>query len=75
MQSVSNTVSLLGLSSSPRIVLSFVPGVAEMNVNAGDTKTPTIHQGPVVQRPMSTNPGLTLNKTYRVNPGLVLIGL
>ena len=28
--------------------------------------------GPVVQSPISTNPGLTLNKTYRVNPGLVL---
>ena len=32
-------------------------------------------QGPVVQSPISTNPGLTLNKTYRVNPGLALIGL
>ena len=31
--------------------------------------------GPVVQSPISTNPGLTLNKTYRVNPGLALIGL
>ena len=31
--------------------------------------------GPVVQYPISSNPGLTLNKTYRVNPGLVLIGL
>ena len=25
------------------------------------------HLGPVVQSPISTNPGLTLNKTYRVN--------
>ena len=33
------------------------------------------HQGPVVQSPISTNPGLTLNKTYKVNPGLALIGL
>ena len=33
------------------------------------------HLGPVVQSPISTNPGLTLNKTYRVNPGLALIGL
>ena len=31
--------------------------------------------GPVVQSPIGTNPGLTLNKTYRVNPGLVVIGL
>ena len=31
--------------------------------------------GPVVQSPISTNPGLTLNKTYGVNPGLALIGL
>ena len=31
--------------------------------------------GPVVQSLISTNPGLTLNKTYRVNPGLALIGL
>ena len=33
------------------------------------------HLGSVVQSPISTNPGLTLNKTYRVNPGLALIGL
>ena len=33
------------------------------------------HQGPVVQSPISTNPGLTLNRTYRVNPGLALIEL
>ena len=26
--------------------------------------------GPVVQSPISANPGLTLNKTYRVNPGI-----
>ena len=32
-------------------------------------------QGPVVQSPISTNPGLTLNKTYGVKPGLALIGL
>ena len=32
-------------------------------------------QAPVVQSPISTNPGLTLNKTYGVNPGLALIGL
>ena len=32
-------------------------------------------QGSAVQSPISTNPGLTLNKTYRVNPGLALIGL
>ena len=32
-------------------------------------------QGQVVQSPISANPGLTLNKTYRVNPGLALIGL
>ena len=32
-------------------------------------------QGPVVQSPISTNPGLTLNKTCGVNPGLALIGL
>ena len=31
--------------------------------------------GPVAQSPISTNPGLTLNKTYRVNLGLALIGL
>ena len=31
--------------------------------------------GPVVQSPISANPGLTLNKTYGVNPGLALIGL
>ena len=31
--------------------------------------------GLVVQSPISTNPALTLNKTYRVNPGLALIGL
>ena len=30
--------------------------------------------GPVVQSPISANPGLTLNKTYGVNPGLALIG-
>ena len=35
----------------------------------------TVGLGPVVQSPISTNPGLTLNKTYRVNPGLALIGL
>ena len=28
---------------------------------------------PVVQSPISTNPGLTLNKTFRVNPELALI--
>ena len=32
-------------------------------------------QGPVVQSPISANPGLTLNKTYGVNLGLALIGL
>ena len=31
--------------------------------------------GPVVQSQIITNPGLTLNKTYGVNPGLALIGL
>ena len=31
--------------------------------------------GPVVQSPISANPGLTLNKAERVNPGLPLIGL
>ena len=31
--------------------------------------------GPVVQSPIGTNPGLTLNKAYGVNPGLALIGL
>ena len=32
--------------------------------------------GLIVQSPIRTNPGLTLlNKLYRVNPGLVLIGL
>ena len=31
--------------------------------------------GRVVQSPTSANPGLTLNKTYGVNPGLALIGL
>ena len=31
--------------------------------------------GPVVQSPISANLGLTLNKTYGVNPGLALIGL
>ena len=31
--------------------------------------------GPVVQSSISANPGLTLNKSYRVNPGLALIGL
>ena len=33
------------------------------------------HQGPVVQNPINTNPGLTLNKTCGVNPGFGLIGL
>ena len=33
------------------------------------------HQGPVVQSPISANPGLTLNKAYGVNPGLALIRL
>ena len=33
------------------------------------------NQGPVVQSPISANPGLNLNKTCGVNPGLVLIGL
>ena len=28
-----------------------------------------LNLGPVVQSPISTNPGLTLNKTYRVKPG------
>ena len=32
-------------------------------------------QGPVVQSPISANPGLTLLVLLRVNPGLVLIGL
>ena len=32
-------------------------------------------QGPAVQSLISTYPGLTLTKTYRVNLGLVLIGL
>ena len=32
-------------------------------------------QGPVVQSPISTNPGLTLNKTYGVNLGLAPIRL
>ena len=31
--------------------------------------------GTAVQSPISTNPGLTRNKTYRVNPGLALIEL
>ena len=30
---------------------------------------------PVVQSPISTNPGLALNKICRVNQGLALIGL
>ena len=34
-----------------------------------------VHQGPVVQSPISSNPGLTVNKTYGVIPGLKLIGL
>ena len=34
----------------------------------------TVILDPVVQSPISTNPGLTLNKTCRVNPGLALIG-
>ena len=29
----------------------------------------------VVQSPISANPGLTLNNTYEVNPGLALIEL
>ena len=33
------------------------------------------YQGPVFQSLISANPGLTLNKTYRDNPGLVLIEL
>ena len=36
---------------------------------------PYTFQGPVVQSPISTNHGLTLNKTYGVNPGLAFIGL
>ena len=39
------------------------------------TEVKAEHQGPVVQSPISANPGLTLNKTYRVNPGLALFGL
>ena len=39
----------------------------------GDGKI--IDLGPVVQSPISANPGLTLNETYRVNSGLALIGL
>ena len=31
--------------------------------------------GPVVQSPIRANLGLTLDKTYGVNPGLALIGL
>ena len=37
--------------------------------------THSFDQGPVVQSPISTNPELTLNKSYRVNPGVALIGL
>ena len=37
--------------------------------------TQAIILGPVVQSPISVNPGLILNETYRVNPGLALIGL
>ena len=33
------------------------------------------NQDPVVQSPISTNPGLTINKTYEVEPGLALIEL
>ena len=36
--------------------------------------TKTRLPGPVVQTPISANPGLTLNKTYGVNSGLALIG-
>ena len=32
-------------------------------------------QGPVVQSPISTNPGLIANKTHEANPRLALIGL
>ena len=38
-------------------------------------ETSLAYLGPVVQSLISTNPGLTLNKTYRVYPGLALIGL
>ena len=31
--------------------------------------------GPVVESPISTNPGLTFNKTDRVRSGLAVIGL
>ena len=34
----------------------------------------SVFLGPVVQSPISANPGLTLNKTYGVNPGLALSG-
>ena len=49
-------------------------GVEDFDDLVGFSQT-YIAQGPVVQNPISTNPGLTLNKTYRVNPGLALIGL
>ena len=35
----------------------------------------TANQGPVVQSPISANPGLTPQVLLRVNPGLALIGL
>jgi hypothetical protein len=45
-----------------------------MTVNQGVKSKITV-QGPVVQSPISANPGSILNKTYRVNPRLVLIEL
>ena len=49
---------------------------AYLNISTlSPTMSLAISQGPVVQSPIIANPGLTLNKTYGVNPGLALIGL
>ena len=40
-----------------------------------ETNIASILLGPVVQNPFSSHPWLTLNKTYRVKPGLALIWL
>ena len=47
---------------------------AKSEVNSVCTEIFIIHLRPVVQSPSSTNPGLTLDKTCRVNPGLAQIG-
>ena len=61
---------LFGINNSPDLV--WLESYASIVHTAVSIKTDL---GLVVQSPISTNPGLSLDKTYGINTGLALIGL